>query len=92
METPETSNEEPVAGRNQATVNDNGVNLRSEASTAGDVVTTLSQGEVVTVLGDSQEADGFVWWPVRLDDGTKGGWSTTISTSPSRQQAKSSRT
>ncbi len=72
VETPETSSEEPVAGRNQATVNDNGVNVRSEASTAGEVVATLSQGDVVTVLGDSQEADGFVWWPVRLEDGTEG--------------------
>ncbi|MDQ3541621.1 MAG: sortase [Chloroflexota bacterium] len=72
VETPDTNSEEPVAGRNQATINDNGVNLRSEASTAGEVVMTLSQGDVVTVLGDSQEADGFVWWPVRLDDGTEG--------------------
>ncbi len=56
----------------QATVNDTGVNLRSEASTSGEIVTTLSEGAVVTILGESQEADGFVWWPVELEDGRQG--------------------
>lgn len=69
---PAAPTEVPPAGEGQATVNDNGVNLRSEASTSGDIVTTLSNGDVVTVLGASQEADGFVWWPVRLEDGTEG--------------------
>lgn len=64
--------EEPVAGEGQATVNDDGVNVRSEASTSGDVVATLSDGDVVTVLGDTEEADDYGWVPVRLDDGTEG--------------------
>lgn len=65
--------EEPAAaGEGQATVNDSDVNLRSEASTSGDIVATLSNGDVVTVLGDSEEADDFVWVPVRLEDGTEG--------------------
>jgi sortase (surface protein transpeptidase) len=69
---PAESPDEAAAGSRQATVNDSGVYLRSEASTAGEVVTTLSEGNVVTVLGDSQEADGYIWWPVQLEDGTKG--------------------
>lgn len=64
--------EEPAAGEGQATVNDSGVNLRSEASASGEVVTNLSEGDVVTVLGDSEEADDYVWVPVRLEDGTEG--------------------
>lgn len=64
--------EEPVAGEGQATVNDNDVNLRSEASTSSDIVATLSDGDVVTVLGDSEEADDRVWVRVRLEDGTEG--------------------
>lgn len=65
--------EEPAAaGEGEATVNDNDVNLRREASTSSDVVTTLSAGDVVTVLGDSEESDEGVWVPVRLEDGTEG--------------------
>jgi sortase (surface protein transpeptidase) len=67
----EESSEE-AAGEGQATVNDNEVNLRSEASTSGDIVATLSEGDVVTVLGDSEEADDYIWVPVRLEDGTEG--------------------
>lgn len=71
-ENAESADEAEAAGSGQATVNDSDVNLRSEPSTSGDVVTTLSEGDVVTVLGDSQEAEGFVWVPVRLEDGTEG--------------------
>lgn len=55
-----------------ATVNNDGVNLRSGASTSGDVVEVLAAGTVVTVTGDPVEADGYTWLPVELEDGTTG--------------------
>lgn len=54
------------------TVIGNSVNVRSEASTAGVAVTAVNAGDVVTVTGEPVEADGFIWYPVRLEDGTEG--------------------
>lgn len=68
----ESSDEEATAESGQATVNDSRVNRRAEASTAGEVVTTLSQGDVVKILGDSEEADDSTWVPVQSEDGTEG--------------------
>lgn len=56
----------------QATVTESGVNLRSEPTTNGEVVTTLSTGDVVTITGASAEADGFVWWPITTAEGDSG--------------------
>ena len=61
-----------LAEGGQATVSDSGVNLRSEPTTNGEVVTTLSNGDVVTITGASAEADGFVWWPVTTAEGESG--------------------
>lgn len=55
-----------------ATATENGVNVRSEPSTAGDVVTTLASGESVTITGDAQDGDGYTWWPVETGDGSTG--------------------
>jgi sortase (surface protein transpeptidase) len=54
------------------TVTQDGVNVRPEASTSGDPVTAVDMGDVVTVTGDPVEADGYTWYPVRLEDGTEG--------------------
>jgi sortase (surface protein transpeptidase) len=55
-----------------ATITDDGVNVRSEASTSSDVVTALAAGETVTITGDPQEGDGYTWWPVETSDGSTG--------------------
>jgi sortase (surface protein transpeptidase) len=55
-----------------ATVNTDGVNLRSEPSTSADVVSVIANGTIVTITGASQDADGYTWWPISLDDGTTG--------------------
>lgn len=67
----------PVAGGGlaeggTATVNTDGVNLRAEPSTSADVVSVIANGTVVTISGASQDADGYTWWPITLDDGTTG--------------------
>ena len=55
-----------------ATVTDDGVNVRPEASTAGGPITAVNAGDVVTVIGAAVEADGYTWYPIRLEDGTEG--------------------
>jgi sortase (surface protein transpeptidase) len=56
----------------QATVNTDSVNMRSEPSTSADVVQVLAVGTAVTITGDVQEADGYTWAPIQLEDGTAG--------------------
>lgn len=41
-----------------------GLNIRDAASTDGEVVDTIANGAAMTVTGESQQADGFTWWPV----------------------------
>lgn len=47
-----------------------GLNVRDSASTEAEVVSSVPDGTSLTVTGESQEADGFVWWPVEGDDVT----------------------
>jgi hypothetical protein len=47
-----------------------GVNMRSTASVDGEVVTVALDGTEFTVVGEAEEADGFVWWPVEGESGT----------------------
>ncbi len=49
-----------------------GVNMRDTASTGGNVVDTLSEGTAVTITGDSTDADGYTWWPVKTSSGETG--------------------
>lgn len=56
----------------QATVTTDGVNLRSEPTTSSEVVQVVAAGTVVTITGGPQEADGYTWLPVQLEDGTEG--------------------
>ena len=51
-----------------AAATDDGVRMRPSPSTDGDVVTTLSAGQQVTITGPSEEGGDFVWWPVALVD------------------------
>lgn len=55
-----------------ATVTDDGVNVRSEPSTAGTAITAANAGDVVNITGETVEADGYTWYPVQLEDGTEG--------------------
>lgn len=61
-----------LAEGGQATISGDGVNMRADASTDAGVVTVLAAGTAVTITGGSQEANGFVWWPIQLEDGTAG--------------------
>jgi sortase (surface protein transpeptidase) len=61
-----------LAAGGTATVIGAGINVRSEPTTASAVVTVVTTGDTVTITGESQEADGYTWWPVELADGTTG--------------------
>jgi hypothetical protein len=42
------------------------LNLRSEASTGGDVVEELKPGTQLEITGEPAEADGYSWYPVKV--------------------------
>ena len=43
---------------------ESGLNVRASASTDSEVVTSFPDGTVLTITGESQQADGFTWWPI----------------------------
>ena len=67
-------------------VNDVGVNLRAEPTTAAEVVTILDQGDQLTIAGDPVEADGLLWYPVEsAADPTVSGWIAAEFLSPTSE-------
>jgi hypothetical protein len=44
-----------------------GLNVRQSASTEAEVVSSVPDGTEMTITGESQEADGFTWWPVEFN-------------------------
>lgn len=77
-EEPETETEDAgesggeLAVGGTAIVTDDGLNLRESASTEADVVTQLSAGQEVNIIGGPEEAGGYTWWQVQLGDGLQG--------------------
>lgn len=59
---------EPAALRRVGIATGKRVNVRQEATTDSDVVAKLNKGDEVEVL-DETEADGAVWYRVRLEEG-----------------------
>lgn len=68
----EGADEAAAATSGTATITEDGVNIRSEPTTSGTAVTAANAGDTVTITGDPVEADGYTWYPVRLEDGTEG--------------------
>ena len=54
-------------GTTVETIDDN-VRLRAEPSTGGEILRALPAGTQMTVTGESEEADDFVWYPVEVAD------------------------
>jgi hypothetical protein len=59
-------------GGQPATVSQDGVNVRPDASTAGEPLAVVNAGDPITVTGAPVEAEGYTWYPVTLEDGTAG--------------------
>ncbi len=49
-----------------------GVTVRGGPSTSNVAITVADEGLVLLVLDGPTEGDGYLWWKVRLDDGTEG--------------------
>jgi uncharacterized protein YraI len=49
-----------------------GVTIRGGPSTNNVAITVADEGEVLLVLEGPSEGNGFLWWKVRLADGTEG--------------------
>lgn len=55
-----------------AKIADEGVRIRSEASTAGEVVATGANGDSLEILETVSAGDGFTWYKVKTAGGTTG--------------------
>jgi hypothetical protein len=51
-----------------------GLSFRQSPSTNGALIVILDAGSTLEVIGGPQEADGYVWWQLRTEDGREG-WS-----------------
>ncbi len=60
----------------KATIDGSVVNVRSEASTSASVVTKLTDGTTVTVIGEKDASDGYTWYQIKVtvSGATKKGW------------------
>ena len=57
-------------------VTDDGVNLRSEPTTASEAVEQLSVGDQLRITGapEENEDDDYIWWPVEDEANNLSGW------------------
>jgi hypothetical protein len=58
----------------QATVTEDLVNLRSDASASGDIVSELEIDTTLVITGDAVEADGYTWYPVEVSETSESGY------------------
>lgn len=56
-----------VPGRPARVTAPNGLNMRSNAATSGQLIVQLGTNQLVTVVEGPASADGFTWW--KVDDG-----------------------
>lgn len=72
----EVATEEAAAGGiapdTQVSVTEGPLNLRAEANTTSDIVTTLETGAVLDVLSGPEEGEGYTWWQVVDEQGNQG--------------------
>jgi hypothetical protein len=58
----------------QAVLTEDRVNLRSEASASGDIVTELEIDTTMTIAGDAVDARGYTWYPVEVTETGESGY------------------
>lgn len=61
-----------VIGNQAEVVSANTIRMRDDAGLAGEVIVNIARGDRVSVTGDPICADGYLWWPITLPDGTAG--------------------
>lgn len=60
----------PVIDENADTVSQNSVNLRKTPSTSGEIITSLSSGQVVEISSAAYDENGDVWYKVSVSRGS----------------------
>ncbi len=55
-----------------ANTDDFGVTVRGGPSTSNVPLLVADEGTVLLIIGGPEEAGGFLWWQVQLEDGTEG--------------------
>ncbi len=66
-----STGDDPEGGTTQHVTTTTSVNIRSTASTEGNVLTTVDTNTELVYLGSASSSDG-TWYNVRLSDGTEG--------------------
>ncbi len=61
-----------AASETTAVVDVDALNVRSSPSLSGTIITTLYYNTRLHVFGDTTTADGYIWYQVRLTDGSTG--------------------
>jgi hypothetical protein len=51
--------------------------IRSAPNTKADTVKLAPDGTRLIIIGDGQQAEGFLWWPVRDPSDNKEGWAVS---------------
>lgn len=73
-ETPAETGGGEIAVDAIVTLTEEGVNMRSDATTSSDVVQQLALGDTFTVADGPVEADGYTWWLLVDDESSVAGW------------------
>lgn len=56
----------------QIFVQDEGLRLREAPTVSSGAITSMPSGTFAEIISDSQDADGYTWWHLRLNDGRTG--------------------
>jgi hypothetical protein len=74
----EPAEEEPAAGGfeidQSVVVTEDGLNMRDDSTTAGEIVTTLDAGAVLTIQDGPVEGDSYTWYQVIVEETGELGW------------------
>jgi hypothetical protein len=79
-ETPEDAGAGEFAAGDFVVVAEGGVNMRSEPTTEGELVSELAGGEVLEIQSGPEEADGYQWYEVIVEETGDLGWVAAAST------------
>ena len=77
---PDPAEEEPAADgdgfaiNDSAIVSEDGLNMRDDATTGGNIVTTLDADTVLTIQDGPVEADEYFWYQVIVEETGEVGW------------------
>lgn len=69
--------EQEFSPGDQVILTDDRINMRTAASTTGDIVAELPANTALTITGEAVEADGYTWYPVEVQETGQAGYVVT---------------